>query len=91
MFADLSRRQANDHTRLKSPLLPDVQCMTFYYHLFGHAGTLNIYGASGDNLGTTIWTRSGSQGDIWRFGRLTTKANVNIVFEGTLKKLNKIY
>jgi len=89
MFADLRQRQENDHARLKSPLLPDIQCMTFYYHLFGHACILNLYAAVGDNLGTPLWTRIGSQGDVWRFGRITTtKTNANIVFEGNYTNQN---
>jgi hypothetical protein len=87
MFANLNGRQANDHARLKSPLLTDIQCMTFYYHLFGHGGTLNLYMALDDNLGIPLWTRTGTQGDVWRFGRLTTtKNNANIIFEGNFKK-----
>jgi hypothetical protein len=87
MFTDLSKRNANDYARLKSPLLPNIQCMTFYYHLYGHGGTLNLYMAEGDNLGAQLWTRTGSQGDIWRFGRMTTtKNNANIVFEGNYEK-----
>lgn len=83
MFADLSKRQANDHARLKTGLLSDLQCMTFYYHLFGHGATLNIYMAIGASLGIPLWTRAETQGDVWRFGRLTTtKNNANIVFEG---------
>ncbi|CAF4336522.1 unnamed protein product, partial [Adineta steineri] len=71
-----------DYARLKSPLLNDVQCMTFYYHIYGHGGTLNLYMALGDNLGIQLWTRKGSQGDVWRFGRLSTnKNNANVVFE----------
>ena len=83
MFADLTKRQANDRARLRSGLLSDIQCMTFYYHLFGHGATLNIYMAIGASLGIPLWTRTETQGDVWRFGRLTTtKDNANIVFEG---------
>jgi len=83
MFANLNQRKANDVARLKTPIVTETQCMSFYYHLFGHAGTLNIYMAVGDNLGTSLWTRTGSLGDVWRHGRLTTtKTNANIVFEG---------
>ena len=87
MQADLSRRQTNDYARFKSPLLGVAQCMTFYYHLFGHGGTLNLYMAIDDSLGLQLWTRTGSQGDVWRFGRMTTtKNNANVVFEGNKNK-----
>ena len=83
MQADMSKRQVNDNARLKGPLLSNAQCMTFYYHIFGHGGTLNIYMADGDNIGLPLWTRAGSQGDVWRFGRIAlTKSNVNVVFQG---------
>jgi hypothetical protein len=87
MFANLNQRKTNEYARLKSPLLLDIQCMTFYYHVFGHGGTLNLYMALDSNLGIPLWTRTGSQGDVWRFGRMTTtKNNANIVFEGNSKK-----
>jgi hypothetical protein len=83
MQADLGKRQATDYARLKSPLLATAQCLTFYYHILGFGGTLNLHMAIGDNLGIPIWTRAGSQGDVWRFGRIAiTKANANLVFEG---------
>ena len=42
----------------------------------------------GDNLGIQLWTRTGSQGDVWRFGRMSaTKDNANIVFEGNTRKI----
>ena len=83
MQADLTKHQANDYARLKSPVLNDTQCMVFYYHLFGRGGTLNLYMAVDDNLGIPLWTRKGTLGDVWRFGRIsTTKNNANIVFEG---------
>ena len=86
MQADLGKRQATDYARLKSPLLVTAQCMTFYYHVFGFGGTLNLYMAIGDNLGLPLWTRVGSQGDLWRFGRIAiNKNNANLVFEGTSK------
>ncbi|CAM4977745.1 unnamed protein product [Rotaria socialis] len=82
MQADLSKGQANDYARLKSPTLNNPQCMTFYYHLLGQGGTLNLYMAAGDNLGISLWKRKGTQGDLWRFGRMEIKkTNVNIVFE----------
>jgi hypothetical protein len=87
MQADLSKRQVNDYARLRSPVLANVQCMTFYYHLFGHSGTLNLYMADGNNMGVPVWTRAGTQGDVWRFGRFsTTKNNVNMIFEGRIHR-----
>ena len=84
MQADLAKRQANDFARLKTPVLTTAQCMTFYYHVFGSSGLMSIYMAIGDNLGVPLWIRSGSQGDVWRFGRMSiSKTNVNVVFEGT--------
>ena len=88
MFANLNQRKANDVARLKTPIVTETQCMSFYYHLFGHAGTLNIYMAVGDNLGTSLWTRTGTLSHVMRYGRLTTtKTNANMVLEGKAKVL----
>ena len=88
MEANLGQRQKNDYARFKAPLLNDLQCMTFYYHIYGHGGTLNVYMALGDNLGVPLWTRTGSQGDVWRFGRTAvSKSNANVVFEGNIQNL----
>lgn len=84
MQADLSKRQNNDKAQFKTPIIYGPQCMTFYYHMFGHGGTFNLYMADGNNLGPILWTRSGSQGDVWRFSRLSiTRSSANVVFEGS--------
>ena len=83
MLADMSKRVVSDFARFRSPQITSAQCMTFYYHIFGHGGTMNIYQANGDNVGVPLWTRTGSQGDVWRFGRMSIdRANNYIVFEG---------
>ncbi|CAF3694948.1 unnamed protein product, partial [Didymodactylos carnosus] len=67
---------------LVGPTLGDLQCMTFYYHMYGHSGTLNIYMSIQNQLGVPIWTRQGAQGDVWRYGQVAiTKKNANVVFE----------
>lgn len=79
----MSKRIVGDYARFRSPQITSAQCMTFYYHIFGHGATMNIYQANGDNLGVSLWKRSGSQGDIWRFGRMSIdRPNNNVVFEG---------
>ncbi|CAF4673233.1 unnamed protein product, partial [Rotaria magnacalcarata] len=60
MQADLSKGRANDYARLKSAILNNPQCMTFYYHLLGQGGTFNLYMADGDNLGISLWKRTGT-------------------------------
>jgi hypothetical protein len=92
MQADVSKRQASDYARFRSPLLNAIQCMTFYYHIFGHGGTLNLYMALDANLGIPLWTRTGAQGDVWRFGRMTTtKDNANVVFEGNKRPNRNVF
>ena len=46
-------------------------CLTFWYHMFGaHVETLNLYTVQGANR-TLLWTRSNTQGNIWRQGQRT--------------------
>ena len=83
MLADMSKRVVNDFARFRGPQVTSAQCMTFYYHVFGHGGTMNIYQGNGGDIGAPLWTRSGSQGDVWRFGRMSIdRANNYVVFEG---------
>ena len=47
------------------------RCLTFWYHMFGaHVETLNLYVEQGSSR-TLLWTRSNTQGNIWRKGQRT--------------------
>ena len=44
-------------------------CLRFWYHMFGaHVNTLNVYKQTPNGARTLIWTRSGTQGNIWKQG-----------------------
>ena len=68
-------RLAGDEARLKSALYdpgPD-RCLVFWYHIYGDdVGTLLVYKQDEDDqFVSASWTRTGDQGDLWRFGKMT--------------------
>ncbi|XP_071956925.1 MAM and LDL-receptor class A domain-containing protein 1-like [Antedon mediterranea] len=59
-------------------------CLNFWYHMHGSdIGTLNVYIQTGVNIGSPVWTRSGTQGDQWLTESIpvTTRNQYNVVFE----------
>ena len=55
---------------------PDItksgQCLTFWYHMYGqHIHILNIYLKSKGVLGSPVWTKQGTHGDMWRKGEVS--------------------
>lgn len=61
------------------------QCLSFWYHMFGaHVNTLNVYIKSQGGNRTMIWSRSRTQGNVWRNGLRTVQSRVpfEILFEG---------
>ncbi|XP_066300036.1 MAM and LDL-receptor class A domain-containing protein 1-like [Branchiostoma lanceolatum] len=88
LFIETSSPQvAGDAARVLSPDIPaGVLCLQFWYHMYGtHVDTLNVYLQEGNNLGTPVWTETGTQGDQWNQGQvaITKSATFKIVFEGT--------
>ena len=62
-------RRNNDKARLQSPSQTGsgVKCLTFWYHMYGsQVRTLNVYVTADSNLGTPVWTKSGTQGRQWK-------------------------
>lgn len=62
-------RRNNDKARLQSPSQTGsgVKCLTFWYHMYGsQVRTLNVYVTADSNLGTPVWTKSGTQGSQWK-------------------------
>lgn len=61
-------------------------CLTFWYHMFGaHIDTLNLYLLQGSSS-TLIWTRSNTQGNVWRQAQRTiiSTQSYKILFEGVV-------
>ncbi|KAL8608892.1 hypothetical protein ACOMHN_065230 [Nucella lapillus] len=62
-------RRNNDKAQILSPTQTGtgVQCLTFWHHMYGaHVRTLNVYVTSDSNLGTPVWTKSGTDGNAWK-------------------------
>jgi len=69
-------RKDGDNARLMSPVIPSDKttgkshCFTFWFHMYGpHINALNVYKLAGGSY-TKLWTRSGNNGDVWRYGQL---------------------
>ena len=64
MYTEASPQSAGDNAKLQLivPRGNSSSCLTFFYHMYGSwMGTLNVF-----NGNTTIFTKSGDQGDYWR-------------------------
>ena len=70
VYIETSRpRKANDTARIESASVPATQqkCLQFWYHMFGpHVDTLNVYTKVNQQLGSPVWSRSGTQGNKWK-------------------------
>jgi hypothetical protein len=85
MYIEASNLRPNAKARLISPRVQPQQgprCLKFYYHMYGaHINTLNVYVKSASNLGSAVWTRRGTQGNLWIQGSIvintTTGYNVS--------------
>lgn len=84
MYIETSGLKPNYKARLISPRVQPQQgprCLKFWYHMYGaHINRLNVY-ISNSNLGSPVWTRSGTQGNKWFQGSVvintTTGYNVS--------------
>ncbi|KAK0068562.1 MAM and LDL-receptor class A domain-containing protein 2, partial [Biomphalaria pfeifferi] len=70
---------------------PDIgagsYCVQFYYNMFGQTvGNLNLYVMTGLVLPTPLWSKSGTQGQAWKYQSVDVSPGrvFNIVFEGTV-------
>ena len=74
MFIETSSpRKPSDKARLESeefqPTGSSGRCLKFWYHMYGSSiGTLNIWISSNGTSGQ-IWSLSGDQKNMWRFGQ----------------------
>ncbi|CAH3118157.1 unnamed protein product [Pocillopora meandrina] len=80
-------RKPNDTARFESAMVPATQqkCLQFWYHMYGpHVDTLNVYTKVNQQLGSPVWTRSGTQGNKWKHATLslTVSSKFKVVFEG---------
>jgi len=65
----------DDYGSLRSHLLtatdPSGWCISFWYHMYGDdVNKLSAYSEVRDIAGDTLWSRTGSQGPVWRYGQV---------------------
>ncbi|XP_055957691.1 MAM and LDL-receptor class A domain-containing protein 1-like [Patella vulgata] len=87
-----SPRILNDTAVIMSPYISpsdsNLQCLNFWYHMYGpHIGTLNIYTNVFGNK-RLIWTRTGTQANAWKQAQLTINSTTNyqVIIEGVVGK-----
>ena len=52
----------------------DVLCVQFWYHMYGkEIGSLTVHQTT-NTTKETIWSLSGDQGNLWRFGQVATSS-----------------
>ncbi|CAB4026654.1 MAM and LDL-receptor class A domain-containing 2-like, partial [Paramuricea clavata] len=87
-----SPRRRGEKARLVGPnFTPSstVRCLQFWYHMYGQStGSLRVFAkwGAGNNSQSVLWSLSGSQGNQWKFGRVSVSRNdaYRFVFEGTV-------
>ncbi|XP_033751986.1 MAM and LDL-receptor class A domain-containing protein 1-like [Pecten maximus] len=88
MYTETSApRVQGDKANLRSPSYPASQqkCLTFWYHMYGQdIGTLNIYISTYNQLGNSVWSLYGNQGNTWHKGQVTvsSRSSFQVVFSG---------
>ena len=76
MYTEADFRNSKDRARLTSgSFTPSTaSCFSFWYHMSGsQIGQLNVK----DDEGTSLWTRSGAQGNDWDVARLSIASSVS--------------
>ena len=88
MYAEASNTLHNSFAWLLSGLIipSRVQCLTFWYHMYGKdINTLSVFQLVGTTW-TEIWTTYGNKGKKWNYQILNLKQDIGhykIVFEAT--------
>jgi hypothetical protein len=73
---NVNNKQITDKARIETSVsITGSQCMEFYYYFSTNSKyQFNIYVKLGNQLGFPIWSRSESQGEFWRLGRVTVNS-----------------
>ena len=75
LYANIANRRPTDFALVETSLITGSQCMEFYYFFYVSGKfTFNIYVSVNNQNGVPIWTRSTSQGELWRLGRVTVSS-----------------
>ncbi|MFN3243421.1 MAG: S8 family serine peptidase [Planctomycetota bacterium] len=88
-YVEASSPNIGTNARLATGLLDfdGTETLTFRYHMFGGTmGTLNVQAVSSSGAVTTLWTRSGDQGDVWQAASIpiTLTGSYRIRFDAQL-------
>ncbi|XP_019646171.1 PREDICTED: MAM and LDL-receptor class A domain-containing protein 1-like [Branchiostoma belcheri] len=88
IYIETSSGSSGSVARVISPLVTttSAKCVQFWYHMYGRdVNRLKVYIKTGSSLGNPVWTRTGTQGNQWRFGQVDIPAGTsfNIVFEAS--------
>lgn len=89
MYIEASEKARNDFAQLisKPIVCQHVQCLTFWYHMYGnHIGSLNVYKKYGRQM-EIVWERHDNQNYLWRQAYMNVYCNeeFQIVIEGKIK------
>ena len=82
MYIETSAPRHNgDTARIVSPVVqPQAtpRCLRFWYHMYGaHVNALNVYMMTGSRRGAPVWTRKGTQGNVWKQASLVLNSTSN--------------
>ncbi|GFN85250.1 MAM and LDL-receptor class a domain-containing protein 2-like [Plakobranchus ocellatus] len=91
--ASTPQRPGDKAILMSASVLPTKtdMCLHFWYHMFGlHIETLNVYLVTDRTNFTRIWTRSASQGNVWRLGQAPVSSNkiYQIAFEAVIDEFS---
>jgi hypothetical protein len=70
-------------TKFDVPAVPNVNCFSFYFHMYGkQVERLSLIKSISPNE-TVLWTRRGNQGNAWLLGRVSIKSDEDykLIFE----------
>ena len=81
MYIEASSPRVNgDRAVLFTPTIPaGSKCMTFFYHMYGpHISSLKVFVTANNNtLGTALWSKTGTQGNVWQNHTMTVSNTSN--------------
>ena len=77
MFIETSSpRRKGDNAILLSQQQSGVKCLSFWYHMYGpHVDKLMISALSNNKKGSTLWQKTGTQGNRWLNSNVTINGN----------------
>lgn len=83
MFIESSAPRSKGHKALMQydfSTLSSDSCFSMFYHMYGSdAGSLSIYAYDSKRSESTLWTASGTRGDVWRQLSVTVPSNTKSV------------